>query len=112
MMLNRPNEVDVDLNMKGIPFRLAQPHQGIFEPAVPVGVSRRHGRHGRPTPAGYGHIGAGAGAGDGSGQLYNAPSAHLRAPAPGRFPRAVAAELAVTAGRGRSRRWRYAMAPG
>src|SRR5262245_13632724 len=63
----RINEVDVCLNMRGIPFGLAQRTATLPNAAVPVSASKRHRAVRRPTPVAYSHI-AGDHPDDGAGR--------------------------------------------
>ena len=76
MMTRTPggiNEVDVDFNMKGIPFRLDQPHHDIWK--HPYAGSFRDRRDGRPAASrasspGFSPAGEGDGGSGDIGPLY------------------------------------------
>src|SRR5262249_42212254 len=81
----RINEVDVCLNMRGIPFGLAQRTATLPNAAVPVSASKRHRAVRRPTPVAYSHIAGdhpddGAGRGCGSWTRRARGHRHARAP--------------------------------
>src|SRR6266702_2192816 len=60
-MPSRIKEVDVDLNMKGIPFACLKRTTSSGKSEAPVMSRRRDGRRCWPTSAAYGAIGAGWG---------------------------------------------------
>src|SRR6266566_2090529 len=58
---SRIKEVEVDLNMKGIPFACLKAHHVIWEVRGACHFRRRDGRRCWPTSAAYGAIAAGWG---------------------------------------------------